>query len=69
MDQDGAGDGGVVTDGAVGRHRASGRTQKTYEELAGRGVDFLQKPATQAWGKFARFVDPDGNKFVISDAA
>jgi catechol 2,3-dioxygenase-like lactoylglutathione lyase family enzyme len=40
--------------------------QKTYDELAGRGVEFVQPPKTEHWGTSAIFKDPDGNTFVLS---
>jgi len=45
---------------------ASDDVVKTYEELKGRGVEFSGPPQTQPWGTFATFMDPDGNRFVIS---
>ncbi len=40
--------------------------QATYETLAGRGVEFTEKPARQPWGMLqAQIVDPDGNGFVL----
>jgi uncharacterized glyoxalase superfamily protein PhnB len=40
--------------------------QKTYEELAGRGVHFTEPPAAQPWGMMqAIFVDQDSNEFVL----
>ena len=41
----------------------------THAELARRGVAFTQEPTRQAWGTFAKLVDPDGNEFVLTDAA
>src|SRR6476620_8251991 len=35
-------------------------TQKTYEELTARGVEFTAPPSKQPWGIFAIFKDPDG---------
>ena len=40
--------------------------EKTYEELSGRGVEFVSPPAKQSWGTFAIFKDPDGNQFMLS---
>lgn len=40
--------------------------QKTYDELAARGVEFTRPPKTEPWGTSAVFVDPDGNTFVLS---
>jgi hypothetical protein len=39
--------------------------EKTYSELASRGVDFKQEPKRIPWGTYAIFVDPDGNEFVM----
>jgi catechol 2,3-dioxygenase-like lactoylglutathione lyase family enzyme len=41
--------------------------EKTYAELAGRGVEFVQPPKRESWGTSALFKDPDGNVFVMSD--
>src|SRR5262249_15141243 len=40
--------------------------ERTYQELAARGVEFESKPTKQPWGMFAVFKDPDGNTFVLS---
>jgi len=40
--------------------------QSTYDELRGRGVEFVSEPQQQPWGMFALFKDPDGNQFVLS---
>lgn len=40
--------------------------QRTYEQLAAKGVRFLQQPQSADWGTAAIFEDPDGNKFVLS---
>lgn len=42
--------------------------QTTYEELAARGVTFVQQPTPMPWGNFAAFIDPDGNWFGLTDA-
>ena len=39
---------------------------RTYEELTGRGVEFLGPPRKESWGAFAMFRDQDGNQFVLS---
>jgi predicted enzyme related to lactoylglutathione lyase len=44
----------------------SDNVQKTYEELAARGVEFTQQPRTEAWGTSAMFLDSEGNTFLIS---
>src|SRR5207248_2905002 len=39
---------------------------RTYREWSERGVQFTIPPQTPAWGgTFCRFVDPDGNSFVL----
>jgi predicted enzyme related to lactoylglutathione lyase len=38
----------------------------TYALLKSRGVDFIEEPKKMAWGRFARFRDPDGNEFVLT---
>lgn len=40
--------------------------QKTYEELAARGVEFVGPPKKEPWGHFCIFKDLDGNQFVLS---
>jgi predicted enzyme related to lactoylglutathione lyase len=40
--------------------------QKTYDELAARGVEFAGPPKKEPWGSFVTFKDPDGNQFVLS---
>lgn len=38
----------------------------TYEELSGKGVEFIEAPAMQPWGvKQAIFRDPDGHSLVL----
>jgi catechol 2,3-dioxygenase-like lactoylglutathione lyase family enzyme len=40
----------------------------TYEELKGRGVDFLQEPEEQPYGVDAGFRDVSGNQFRVMEA-
>ena len=40
--------------------------QKTYEQLRGRGVEFVQAPKTESWGTSAIFKDSEGNQLVLS---
>jgi len=40
--------------------------QKTYEELKGRGVEFVRPPTEEPWGTYAMFKDADGNQLVLS---
>lgn len=44
---------------------ACDNVEKTYEELKGRGVEFVGPPKKEPWGTFAVFKDPDGNQFVM----
>jgi len=39
----------------------------TYQEMASRGVEFVQEPAAMAWGLFATFRDPEGNEFGLRE--
>lgn len=43
----------------------SDNVEKTYKELAGRGVEFLHEPKKEPWGTFTILKDPDGNQFVL----
>jgi catechol 2,3-dioxygenase-like lactoylglutathione lyase family enzyme len=36
-----------------------------YDKLRERGVEFEEEPQKQAWGTYAIFKDPDGNRFVL----
>lgn len=38
----------------------------SYRQLSERGVQFEAPPERQPWGTFAKFLDPDGNSFVLS---
>ena len=40
--------------------------QRTYDELAAKGVEFSMPPKTEHWGTAAIFKDADGNQFVLS---
>ncbi len=40
--------------------------QKSYEELSGRGVEFIDKPFQQPYGIDASFRDPSGNNFRLT---
>jgi len=44
---------------------ACDNVEKTYEELKGRGVEFMGAPKKEPWGTFAVFKDVDGNQFVL----
>jgi lactoylglutathione lyase len=39
--------------------------QTTYETLKSRGVHFTESPRVEPWGKWAQFVDQDGNEFGL----
>ncbi len=40
--------------------------QKSYEELTGRGVEFIDTPFQQPYGIDASFRDPSGNNFRLT---
>src|SRR5438105_6281927 len=40
--------------------------KKTFEELKGKGGEFVQEPQEADWGTAAVFKDVDGNIFVLS---
>ena len=41
--------------------------RKTHEEMAGRGVEFSQEPREMPWGRFAIFLDPEGNWYGLRE--
>lgn len=41
----------------------------TYETLRAQGVTFRGEPDPSPWGIFAEAEDPDGNTFILHDAA
>jgi predicted enzyme related to lactoylglutathione lyase len=41
--------------------------QTTYEMLKSRGVHFTELPRVEPWGKWAQFVDQDGNGFGLKE--
>jgi catechol 2,3-dioxygenase-like lactoylglutathione lyase family enzyme len=51
---------------AGGLFFATDDVQETYEELKGRGVEFLQEPTEQPYGVDAGFRDPSGNNFRMA---
>lgn len=60
----------LVAKGALGPGvMASDDVQKTYEELAARGVVFLQEPAERPYGIEAVFRDDSGNWFSLTQRA
>jgi catechol 2,3-dioxygenase-like lactoylglutathione lyase family enzyme len=50
---------------AGGLFLATDDCRASYEELSGRGVEFLQEPTEQPYGIDAGFRDPSGNNFRI----
>ena len=40
--------------------------EDTYNELKGKGVEFVSPPKKEGWGTSSIFKDPDGNQFVLS---
>ena len=53
---------GGVFNGAL----ACDNVEKTYEELKGRGVEFVSAPKHEPWGTLAVLKDPDGNQIALS---
>ena len=53
---------GTVFNGAL----ACDNVEKTYEELKGRGVEFVSTPQHEPWGTLAVLKDPDGNQIALS---
>ena len=47
---------------------ACDNVEATFRQLSQRGVEFVEGPARQPWGTFAKFKDPDGNLFVLSSS-
>jgi len=45
---------------------ACDNVERTYEELKGRGVEFVAPPKKEPWGTFAIFKDIDGNQLMLS---
>jgi catechol 2,3-dioxygenase-like lactoylglutathione lyase family enzyme len=57
----------LVAKGALGTGvMATDDVQKTYEELAARGVVFTQEPASRPYGVEAIFRDDSGNWFSLT---
>jgi predicted enzyme related to lactoylglutathione lyase len=50
---------------AGGLFFATDDCRASYEDLSGRGVEFLQEPTEQPYGIDAGFRDPSGNNFRI----
>ena len=55
---------GMIFNGAL----AADNVEQTYDELKGRGVEFVSPPQKAPWGTFAMFKDPDGNQFLLSSS-
>ena len=55
---------GMIFNGAL----AADNVEHTYDELKGRGVEFVSPPRKAPWGMFAMFKDPDGNQFLLSSS-
>ena len=57
-------------EGVVGKSQAMtfqvSDMAKTHEELAAKGVKFVQKPDVQPWGTFAIIEDSEGNHLIVS---
>ena len=57
-------------EGVVGKSQAMtlqvSDMTKTYEELKGRGVKFIQEPDVQPWGTFAIIEDSEGNHLIVT---
>ena len=45
---------------------ACDNVDKTYEELRGRGVEFVSAPKHEPWGTLAVLKDTDGNQIALS---
>jgi catechol 2,3-dioxygenase-like lactoylglutathione lyase family enzyme len=62
---------GLVAKGvATGLFFSTDDCQATYEELKGRGVEFVDEPSERPYGIDASFRDPSGNSFrMIQQAA
>jgi catechol 2,3-dioxygenase-like lactoylglutathione lyase family enzyme len=52
--------------GAANLAFTSDNVERTAEQLAAKGVEFVQPAKKERWGTSAIFKDPDGNQFVIS---
>ena len=53
---------GGVFNGAL----ACDNVEKTYQDLKGRGVEFVAAPKHEPWGTLAVLRDPDGNQIALS---
>jgi Glyoxalase/Bleomycin resistance protein/Dioxygenase superfamily len=58
----------LLTDGKInGRVLQTSDCRKTYEELKGKGVEFLSKPKEQFYGVEATMRDNSGNWFSMME--
>jgi lactoylglutathione lyase len=39
--------------------------EKTFTKLRSKGVNFVEEPKKMAWGTYAKFIDIDGNEFLM----
>ncbi len=57
-------------EGVVGKSQSMtfevSNMDKTYEELKGKGVKFIQEPDVQSWGTFAIIEDSEGNHLIVN---
>jgi catechol 2,3-dioxygenase-like lactoylglutathione lyase family enzyme len=60
---------GDQTGGRVGFFLHSGDFWGDYENLLGRGVNFLETPSNEPYGLVAVFIDPWGGKWDLLQAA
>ena len=42
--------------------------EATVRQLQQRGVEIVEPPTKQPWGTFAKFIDSEGNTFVLSSS-
>ena len=59
-------DEGPQPGGAFNGALACDNVERTYDELAAKGVEFEGPPQKQPWGTFVVMKDPEGNRFVLS---
>ncbi|MDE0297140.1 MAG: VOC family protein [Candidatus Poribacteria bacterium] len=44
-----------------------GDIEETHKSMSARGVEFSQEPKEMPWGKFAIFLDPEGNWYGLRE--
>jgi catechol 2,3-dioxygenase-like lactoylglutathione lyase family enzyme len=59
----------IAKGAAGGLFFAADDVDATYDELKGRGVEFLQEPTDQPYGRDAGFRDPSGNQIRMAQLA